>query len=230
MRVSLSALALFLLSFTVASQELSREQKIQQIQRLNDQIRNLEDEILLPSASDIKQAKTEGVEVFRIMPREVYDHKLTIQGGGAYYSFTSTSHDYQKIAQLGLEQSYFSVGFAGANYGLMSDLINLPLSAVSNNSPEVTALLAYRIPIMLRDVRVEQRRARDLLENGIQFKDRWKAVVGHTYVLRAISFDRADIAVAFHVTRKDVDGSLIIFWKSLRVFQPPTLQRENIDN
>jgi hypothetical protein len=43
--------------------------------------------------------------------------------------------------------------------------------------------------------------------------------------LRAISFDDADILVAFRIHRKDTDGSLIIFWKLLETFEIPHLKR-----
>ena len=128
---------LLLLSLFVYSQAASRPQKIQQIDELNARIKTLEDEILLPSSTDLKQAKSEGFEVFRLMPREKYDHKLTVDGGGSYYSFTTRSHDYQKIAQIGLEQNFLKVGFAGADFGFISDLGEIALGEVTDDTPEV---------------------------------------------------------------------------------------------
>src|SRR5947209_5291246 len=95
-------------SYTANGQDVSREAKIQQIESLNAQITALEDDILKPAAADLTQAKSEGFEVFRLMPREKYDHKLTVHGGGAYFSFSTGSDDYQKTAQIELQQNYLS--------------------------------------------------------------------------------------------------------------------------
>src|SRR5688572_25784819 len=82
------------------SQELTRERKSQKIEVLNNQIQALEQGVILPDEKDLREAQKLGLEVFRILPREKYDRKLTVQGGGSYYSFTTKSHDYQKIAQI----------------------------------------------------------------------------------------------------------------------------------
>ncbi|HSK72653.1 MAG TPA: hypothetical protein VK892_13205, partial [Pyrinomonadaceae bacterium] len=93
MRFFLKTLALVLLicSF-IYSQEMPREQKLQKIDELNNQIKSLETDFLLPDATDLTRAKEEGFSVFRIMPRERFDGKFTIQGGGSYYSFTNKTH------------------------------------------------------------------------------------------------------------------------------------------
>jgi hypothetical protein len=104
---------LFLFASLTVAQKSIREEKLQKIDELNSQIKALENEVLLPSEKDLKMARKENVNIFRLMPREKYDRKLTVQGGGSYYSFTTGSHDYQKIAQIGLEQNSLKVGFAG---------------------------------------------------------------------------------------------------------------------
>ena len=206
-------------------QELTRDRNLQKIDELNYQIKILEQDIIRPGEKDLSQAQKEGFGVFRILPREKYDRKLTIQGGGSYYSFTTKSHDYQKIAQIGLEQNYLKVGFAGADYGFIADLGETPLADLNAETSEVNFLLNYKPPINEPDVRVEQRKAWNYEANGITYKSHLPAVVGHSYVLRAISFDDADILVAFKVYRKDADGSLIIFWKLIENFEKPLLAK-----
>ena len=61
-------------------QDVSCEDKVHQIESLNAQITALENDILQPAASDVQQAKSEGLEVFRLMPREKYDRKLNDPG------------------------------------------------------------------------------------------------------------------------------------------------------
>ena len=188
----------------------------------------METDVLLPSVKDLKQAQAEGFGVFRIMPRERFDHKFTVQGGGSYYSFTTKSHDYQKIAQIGLEQNNLKVGFAGADYGFIADLGEIALTDVIKETAEVNFLLNYKPPTSEPEVRIEQRRAWNYETDGLVFKDRVPAIVGHSYVLRSISFGDADVLVAFKIHRKDADGSLIIFWKMIENFEPPNLERNKV--
>ena len=212
------------------AQDLSREQKLQKILDLNNQIRVLEKDFLLPDAKDVENGRKEDFNVVRIQPREKYDRKLLIQGGGSYYSFTKNSHDYQDIAQIGLERNNLKVGFAGANYGFFADLGEVSLADISKETVEVNFLLNYKPPINLSEIRIEQRKARNYEVGDIIYKDNIPAVVGHAYVLRAISFDRADVLVALKIHRKDTDGSLIIFWKMLEVFAVPTSKRDGETN
>ncbi len=215
-------------SSIVFSQELNRDQKLQKIGELNNQIQVLEADILLPNTKDVKQAEKEDFKVFRIMPRERYDHKLTVQGGGSYYSFTTKSHDYQKIAQVGLEQNHLKVGFAGADYGFIADLGEIALADVINETAEVNFLSNYKPPTNEPDVRIEQRKAWNYETDGLRFKSSVPAIVGHSYVLRSISFGDADILVAFKIYRKDADGSLIIFWKNIKDFETPNIERNTV--
>ncbi|MDQ3749718.1 MAG: hypothetical protein M3367_12035 [Acidobacteriota bacterium] len=220
---------LFLASL-INAQDLPREQKLQKILDLNNQIRILEKDFLLPDAKDLEKAQKENFNVVRLNPREKYDRKLLIQGGGSYYSFTKNSHNYQDIAQIGLEQNNLKVGFAGADYGFIADLGETPLAEVSKEILDVSFLANYKPPLNISEIRIEQRKAHNYEANGVIYKSRLPAVVGHAYVLRAITFDRADILVALKVHRRDADGSLIIFWKIIEVFEVPTIRRDIEEN
>ncbi len=213
----------------INAQDLSREQKLKKIEELNNQIKTLEKDVILPSAKDSEQAQKQGLNVFRIMPREIYDGVLTIRGGAAYYSFTKKDHSYN-IPQIELSEKSLSVGFAGADYGFIADLGETPLAEVSKEILDVSFLANYKPPFNISEIRIEQRKAHNYEANGIIYKSRMPAVVGHTYVLRAITFDRADVLVALKVHRKDADGSLIIFWKIIEVFEVPTIRRDIEEN
>jgi hypothetical protein len=215
---------LFLASI-INAQDLSREQKLKKIEELNNQIKTLERDVILPSAKDLEQAQKQGFNVFRIMPREIYDGDLTIRGGAAYYSFTKKEHSYNSIPQIELSQKSLSVGFAGADYGFIANLGEISLAGVSKETLEVNFLANYKPPTNEPEVRLEKLKTRDYNVDGIIYKRNLPAIVGHAYVLRAISFDDADILVAFRIHRKDTDGSLIIFWKLLETFEIPHLER-----
>lgn len=224
MKIFLTLVLTAVFAASALSQELSREQKFQRIKDLNAQVNKLAEEWLQPDASDIKEATRNELKAFRLMPREIVGRIITTpREGGSYYSFTTGSNDYQKIAQIGLEQKHLKTGFAGANYGLMADIGDVPLSNVTSETPEMTFLLRYRAPGNILDARKEQRNAGNYKIDGLAFKDYIPAIVGHTYVLRAIFYGDADIAVALRIERIDSDGSIIIFWKKMGDFEKPTL-------
>ena len=221
----LSVLLVLLFSGAAFSQGETREQKLRKIDDLNSRVRNLESDFLLPDAKDFEQAGKEGFEVFRLMPRERSDRRLAVPGGGAYYSFTNRSHDYQKIPQISLEQGYLSVGFAGADYGFFSDLGKVPLAEVSTQTSGIEFLVNYKPPTREPEIRAEQKKSNNYETENTTFMRRVPVSLDFTFALRAISFDRADVLVAFKIHRQDKDGSLIIFWKMLENFEKPTFIR-----
>ncbi|HMU34732.1 MAG TPA: hypothetical protein PKC89_12810 [Pyrinomonadaceae bacterium] len=212
------------------AQSVTREQKLKQITDLIAQIRAIEVQLLAPSPQDLSQAKAEGFEVFRLMPRETFGRVLLHQGGGAFYSFTSSSNDYQKGAQIEFQQNHLSVGFGGADYGFLFDLGSIPLNYVDREIPVVAFLVSYRAPKKISEVRKEQRKAFNYETDAGTLNDRIPAIVGHTYILRSINFDRADILVALKIIRKDTDGSLICFWQKIETFETPIIIRDKSED
>ncbi len=226
MSFSIKIIGLILLcSSIIFGQELNREQKLQKINELNSQIKMLETDVLSPDAKDLKQAEKEGFEVFRLMPREKYDRKLIINGGGAYYSFTRKTSEYGRGSDISLEQNNLGVGFAGADYGFIYDLGAISLTDVSENTAEANFLLNYKPPTKEDEVRNEAQKAYNYEADGLIYKSRVPSVVGHIYLLRSINFNDWDILVAFKVYGKDTDGSLIFFWKMLKQFEKPMFER-----
>ncbi len=60
--LNISVIVLFFVSI-VAAQELTREQKLQKIDELNNQIKTLENDVNSPSAKDLKQAQKDSLVV-----------------------------------------------------------------------------------------------------------------------------------------------------------------------
>ncbi|CAN5459047.1 hypothetical protein BH10ACI1_BH10ACI1_33950 [soil metagenome] len=209
----------------IFSQDTIRAQGLEEIDSLNKQINALENEFLFPDFKDLEKAQENELSVFRILPREKYDGRLRVQGGGAFYSFSTKSHDYQKVAQICLEQNKLWTGFAGANYGFMTDLGEIPLLELNKESKGINFLFNYQPPIQLAKARIEQAKARNFEENGIIYENHLPIVVGHSYALRSISFDQADVLVIFNIERKEADGSLVVFWKFIETFATPILER-----
>jgi hypothetical protein len=207
------------------SRDTEREQKMQQIKDLNSKISTLVEDLLLPTRADIRLAEAEGVQAVRLAPREKFGWIVSPQGGGSYYSFTTGSHDYQEIAQIKLEQNALSVGFAGANYGFLIDLGESSLSNISKDTPEARFLFEYAAPATEPVARAEAGKLQGYNAGGFIYKSHLPAILGHTYLLRSITFGRADQLVAIRIVRKDSDGSLILNWKPLQTFDKPELKQ-----
>ncbi len=223
----LSISAVFAQTHQQALEEFDRlKQKSENIKEdIKKEAEELEKIILQPDSADIIAAKQEDVNVFRILPREKYDKEVfKVRGGGAFYSFINQSHSYNDIPQISLEQNYLRVGFYGASYGFIADLGETPLSQIGKTTKGVDFLINYQPPNVETEARAEYRKISNNFEqNEISFGNRRTAIVGHSYILRAVSFGEADVLVAFKIHRKDTDGSLIIFWKLIEHFAAPTL-------
>ena len=234
----LSLTVLATLSVVVSAQSSSRDDVLKDIAAKRAELQKLEDQFLSPSAEDRAAYKEllsqPDTGLIRLLPREVYDSEgykknrktLTIRGGGAYYSFARLTHEYDYGSDLSLDSGYLSVGFAGADHGMMIDLGDVSLNEISNDYARVLSLLNYSPAKDLPQARVEQRQIQEgRILDGVTYKGRMPVKVGTTFLLRSINYDNTDVLVAFRTVRKDTDGSLIIAWKLLKKYPKPELMR-----
>ena len=221
------------LNVAAQNQTQSRDDVIKQIEAKRAELAELEQKVLAVSDADreefaafLTQPQT---GVIRLMPREIYEfgkRRLAVRGGGAYYSFVLKTHEYGRGSDIALEQEYLSVGFAGADYGLLLNLGDVSLDQVAGDHVATRALLDYTPPIKEADIRAENRKLWQGIElSGYTFKGRVPAKVANTYLLRSISIDDSDIVAVFRVVRKDTDGSLILVYKVLKSFPKPKMER-----
>lgn len=158
------------------------------------------------------------------------------RGDGAYYSFFHRSHKYDYGSDLGLDNTFesmytkvpsyheLSVGFAGANFGMLGNLGETPLEALTIDDPRTEFMRGYQPPRRESEARSENKRFRQGVTLSDQtYKSRLPVQVGATYLLRSIDYNRSDVLVAFRVVRQDTDGSLIIAWKMLKKYPTPKL-------
>ena len=228
---------LVLSAFSVSAQTQSRDDVIKQIEAKRAELAVLEQKVLAVADSDreefaafLSQPQT---GIIRLLPRETYDgnakRALAIRGGGAYYSFVRKTHEYGYGSDIELAQEQLSAGFAGADYGMLLNLGDVPLEQVANDHAATRALLAYTPPVREAEVRAEFRKLWQGIElSGFTFKSRVPAKVSNTYLLRSISIDTSDTLAMFRVIRKDTDGSLILVYKVLKTFPKPTMERNPI--
>ena len=230
--------ALFITCFPIAStnaiaQSESRDVILKKIETQRAELGALETKFLAPSEEDVatygeflQQADT---GLARLLPRETYDNKsLTTRGGGAYYSFTRRTHEYGLGTQIGLEQDSFGITFAGADYGMLARVGDVPLNAISLEHPVARFLDSYEPAVEEPRARTEYVR----FANGVKIEDtlyktHQPAIVNSTYVLRGIHYSDSDVLVAFRVVRKDMDDSVIILWKLLKKYPKPVLARND---
>jgi hypothetical protein len=239
--VTTFSLTLILTCLNVFAQSPSRENlfkeikaKIKEIEAKRAELAVLERNVIAVPDTDrkgfaafLKQPQT---GMIRLLPRETYVGSardvVAINGGGAFYSFVLMTHEYGQGSDISLEQGQLSVGFAGADYGMLLNLGDISLDQVSNHVA-TRVLLDYTPPIKEPDVRAEFQKFWQGIElKGFNFKSRLPANVSNTYLLRSISPNRSDIAVAFRIVRKDTDDSLILAYKVLKSFPKPTMERK----
>jgi hypothetical protein len=232
-------LVMTLLSAVAVAQSESRDDVLKQIEAKRAELAVLEKQVLEPAEEDraayADYLKQPGTGVTRLLPREVYDvHSnkkdfkgLTISGGGAYYSFSRLTHEYGYETHIGFEQGYLSVGFGGADFGMISKLGDIDPREITLENPVLQFLVAYSPPSELPKARVEQRRFNSpgvTVDNQV-YQRRVRAELNTTYLLRSISYGSSDVLVTFRIVRKDSDGSLIIVWKLLKTYAKTELTR-----
>lgn len=224
---------LLLTSFTVFAQTKSREDLLKEISAKRAELAKLEKTFL--SASDEDQAanadflRQPDTGLIRLLPRESYDNRtdgLSVRGGGAYYSFKTRTNEYINSTDIGLEQGILSSGFAGANYGMLVSLGDVPLDSVSWETPAVQILGQYTPPEDEPHARIEQRRASEgATIDGVSFRGRQPLRLNSSYVVRSVNYHASDLLVAFRVVRIDNDDSAIILYKILKKYPTPILAR-----
>lgn len=240
--VTLFVAVLLALAESAYAQSESRDDLVKQIEARRAELAVLEKQMLEPSEQD-KIAYTDFLRqpdtgLIRLLPREKYDDQayqgrtkssVTIRGGGAYYSFTRLSHDYNSGApDLSLEMGKLMVGFAGANYGMLTSLGDVPIEQITLEHPTARVMAQYVTPTEEPEARSEARRfSSGVADGGTLFAERVPAKVDATYLLRSINYIASDVLVVLRVVRQDSDGSVIIVWKLLKKYPTPRLARNN---
>lgn len=214
------------------AQSTDRARLQTEIESLRNQLKTREQEFLSPSAEDQarfgKYLAEPDTGLIRLLPRPEKDEqsKVSIRGGGAYYSFTRLTHEYGYGSDIELQRRHFHTGFAGADYGMLAMIGDMPLEAITRDTPSVQFLSSWDTPLKLSEARMRQRQSNEGIEqDGITYSYSAKAIVGKTYVLRSVNYDGSDVLVSFRVIREDDDGSLILLWNKMREFPTPKLAR-----
>jgi hypothetical protein len=182
----------------------------------------------------------------RINPKSVFafaGERPAIGGEGAYYSFHYRAHEYGYGSDLELQavqhfqsspgqrielppKYILSVGFAGADFGMMTNIGEVSLSDLTASDARVAYVLGYEPPRAESEARAEYARFREgVTVDGQTYKRSEPLQVNATYLLRSINYDVSDVLVAFQVVRQETDGSAVLGWKLLKKYSTPSLAR-----
>ena len=230
--------ALMLSAISLCAQTQSRDDLMKEIGAKRADLLRLETAFLSPSEEDRARyadfLSLPDTGLIRLLPREKYDadvknenkNKLSIRGGGAYYSFVRLTHEYGYGSDISLYDGWLSTGFAGANYGIMTTLGNTPLENITVETPAVQFLATHTPPSEEPKARIEQTKwGKGEMIDGTTYGERLRMGVNTTYLVRSVDFETSDVLVAFRVVRVDTDGSAIILWKLLKTYSVPKLAR-----
>ena len=234
-KISFVAIIIAVLATAISSnaQAQDRSALLAKVESLRRQLQFNETVFLLPSDEDFVAFRDflqqPGTGLIRLMPREKYDGKMLMRGGGSYYSFTRLTNAYGNGSDIGLEQGMLRVGFAGADFGFLTVIGDAPVDGITLDRPGVSYLAALNTPTTESEAREQQQRSSTGFEaDGFFYKDSLPVVVNTTYALRSTGYTQSDILVAFRVTRQEADGSLILAWKMLKKFFGPITSPEQI--
>jgi hypothetical protein len=227
-------------SLSVFAQTQSREDLLRQIEAKRAELSVLETSFMAPSEEDRARyaefLRAPNTGLVRLLPRDKFDSdarrdnkkSIVMRGGGAYYSFTRLTHEYGYGSDIELGSGELSTGFAGADYGLLTNISDVPIESVSLETPAAKIFASYEVPDEEPKARLEYRRFATGTEiEGIKVKTRAPVRLNSTYVLRSISYREGDVLVAFKVVRIDNDDSVTIVWKLLKKYPTPSLARNN---
>lgn len=183
---------------------------------------------LAPSEADIQAHKTflslKNTGLLRLLPRGAYNIKL--RGNGAYYSFAYKTHEYGWGSDISLDIGLLSTGFAGADFGILTNLGDVVIESLDLEDSRVGYLADYKPPRKDPDARTEMAKiTKGFTRYGMLYARYAAAEVDSTYLLRSIVYNTSDVLVAFRVTRIDTDGSVIIAWRLLKKYSTPKLSR-----
>ena len=203
-----------------------------------------EKKLLAPAAGDqqayaefLRQPGTGLCRLLAVNPRLV-DAKtlsekkdLPLAGGGAYYSFTKLTHDLDKWSELRLRDGELQTGFTPQSLGILAVVGETALESTNLTHPTVKMLANYAPPSTLPEFQRQAEMIRGgLTTDGVTYKSAVPVMLNITYVLRATSYERADVLILLRVIRQAEDASVTLLWKRLASYPKPVFKPNKADS
>lgn len=168
---------------------------------LDAELLSVDPELLLEHGA---LARTEGVRINRLLNRGLFDGVTLVRGGGAYFSFSSLTNDYNQQPDLELQQFRLMSGFAGGDWGHVVRL-------------DAAALLEVELDDLPTDLRADEPPPRSRTRPE-------EIEVGGVYAVRSIRLGESDLLVVLQILQRDERG-VTFAWKMLAEFAVPERRR-----
>ena len=170
--------------------------------------KELDKRLLTPDDGWVKKKpKGDAAGVHKILTRGRWDGQTFVRGGGAYFSFETTSNDYNQRPDLQLSKAWtLSSGFAGGDVGAVVPIQAKKLDKLeADDLPDwLTAPDAHAFHDAMRTQPIEPA----------------AAAVGQVYAIRSLRWGESDRLVVMKVLDRDEFG-LTFAWKVLQVRDVP---------
>lgn len=166
------------------------------------------DRRLLTPAKKWMSRKPAGADagVNRILNRGRFETVTLVRGGGAYFSFSTRSNDYDHAPDLELQGWVFSSGFGGGDTGRVEIIDAGSLDAVT-----IHAVPPHLVTLPAMSFYHAERRMQP---------SRPPAMVGKVYVIRSVQWRTSDLIAAFQILEQD-DNGVTFAWKVLKMLPVP---------
>jgi hypothetical protein len=172
---------------------------------------------------------------------------------GEFYSFRTKDYSLSNFFDLTLKDGKLTSG-SFLEQGILVSLGDISLENVSFDSAGMKFLVDFKPETKNSEVKRQFREiSSGINSNGFHYGKSFNAAVNMTYACRIIAYrvenrltypsrkidgrfsmlpmdKRIDLTVAFRVTRKDNDGSLIILWKELNRQKAPKIVFQKGEN
>ena len=235
MRHSIKTFILLFLSVQFVSGQqqqkpVTREQQIQELRKLNAQIeqkqkqieqmqarqqQTLEDVLAIIDA-DRAEADRIGAKAARLFPDGVLDDFVPFpdETGFSIYSFTEISDYYYapRIAYKNNSLVFTEEYKENGTHGFIANIGGTLIETIDEENRAFVALVDYQPPKNPTEIKSE------ISSNGLIFRNTAPVVAGSTYLVRAIGHISGDGIFAVKIHRKDSDGSIVIFIKTIKTF------------
>lgn len=224
---------LFIFSITICAQDKSRPQQIEELKKLTSQLEQIQNQIkqieeqrdeialqlLRATEKDREEAERIGAKAVRLFPDGIMDNLFYApdEVGFSLYSFTEIS-DYYFAPRIEYKKGLLEFVKEEGNLGFIANIGGIPLETIDEQSREVIALAKYKPPSDFKDAKS------DYVSNNLTFRNSVSVEVGMTYLARVLRYGEGDAIFALKVHRKDTDGSIILFIKVIKTFEPPQVK------
>ena len=227
-------LCLILFVFSISAQDVSRLNNLQTLKKTNAEVKileenlenltqlrdNLIEEILNVKPEDNEAAAKIGAKAVRIFPDKMLFQMIPNEEGDSFsdYFFEDIA-DFHIAPRISFQNGSVKVVQNEELGGFIYNLGGTLPDSLNEQNPQYVALAKYSLP--QKSVKFPDSFSAD----GMNFSSAATVTAGNTYLIRAFNKDGDDGMFFVKIHRKDTDGSIILFVKTLKTFDSYNFMR-----